>query len=197
MRPLVLTLMAAALIGIVLPGCGVGPAPGSGDDREPASRIEDSSGPGEETDGRELPEPPGSTLSYGGEIVDSGLGSYCWSSASGAVCTDSIGVPVSRETLTVPAGSALRFEYGGRGLESLGATAHRIGQGNHLEKAGRGSFLVLDEENEGYKGVELQTRRSDNRARIVADLPDGEYAVAVFARMPQGDALYGFHVVVE
>ena len=32
------------------------------------------------------PEPPGSTLSYGGETVDGGLGSYCWTAGGGWGC---------------------------------------------------------------------------------------------------------------
>lgn len=61
-----------------------------------------------------------------------------------------------------------------------------------------GNFLVPKKEGEAYEErVRLQTRRSGNRARINADLPAGQYAVEAFARFPEGDAFYGFHVVVE
>ncbi len=58
-------------------------------------------------------------------------------------------------------------------------------------------FLVPDEGGEGYERIRLQTRRSGTRARIAPELPAGVYAVAVFARFPEGDANYGFRVVVE
>ncbi len=44
---------------------------------------------------------------------------------------------------------------------------------------------------------DLPVRRSGSRARIVADLPPGEYVLDVFARMPQGDASYGFRLILE
>ena len=121
------------------------------------------------------------------------LGTYCWVSG----CVDKIGIPVNEEALGVPAGSSMTFEYGGKKLDSLSATADRIGRGSHLEKIGRVSVLVPDEGSKGSQTVRLQSHRSGNRARIVADLAAGEYAVAVFVRVPQGDALYGFRVVVE
>jgi hypothetical protein len=171
-RRLVLMFFAAVLVG--LSGCGAAPDSGSKD----GSR------------------PPESTLSYGGETVSGALGTYCWSSDSGSICVDKVGVPVNEEALTVPAGSTLTFEYGGRKLGSLSVTADRIGRGNQLERLDGISVLVPNEGSKGYKTIQLHSSRSGNRARIVADLPAGEYVVAVFVRIPQGDALYGFRVVV-
>ncbi len=184
-------VFATVLVG--LSGCGAAPDSGSKGSSEPSERTAGSGPPGG-TDGSR---PPESTLSYGGETVSGALGTYCWSSDSGSICVDKIGVPVNQEALTAPAGSTLTFEYGGRTLDSLSVTADRIGQGNHLEKADGISVLVPEGGGKGYQDVRLQSSRSGNRARIVADLPAGKYVVAVFVRVPQGDALYGFRVIVE
>src|SRR5215216_1520414 len=177
-RRLVFIFFATVLVG--LSGCGADS--GSKGGSEPPERTAGSGPPGG-TDGSR---PPESTLSYGGQTVSGALGTYCWSSDSGSICVDKVGVPVNEETLTVPAGSTLTFEYGGRTLDSLSVTAELIGRGN-----------VPDEGSKGHQEIQLQSSRSGDRARIVADLPAGKYVVAVFVRVPQGDALYGFRVVVE
>ena len=192
-RPLLLLLFAVALAGAVLSGCASGTAPGDGTTREPTGRTEDSSGPGDQVDGHELPEPPGSTLSYGGETVSAGLGSYCWVS----VCADTFAIPVSEEALTVPAGSTLTFAYEGEKLDSLNVSARRIGRRDQLKSIAGGKFLVLGEGNKGDDAIRLHTHLSGSRAHIATDLPAGRYAVEAFARFPEGDAFYGFRVVVE
>ncbi len=115
-----------------------------------------------------------------------------------SVCADTFAVPVSEEVLTVPAGSTLTFAYGGNKLDSLSVSAQRIRRKDRLRRMAGGNFLVPEKEGEAYEErVRLQTRRSENRARINADLPAGEYAVEAFPRFPEGDAFYGFRVVVE
>lgn len=47
------------------------------------------------------------------------------------------------------------------------------------------------------EGEKLGVERTGTRARIVADLPAGEYVLDAFARMPEGDASYGFPLVVK
>ena len=109
----------------------------------------------------------------------------------------------SEEVLTAPADSTLTFTYGGNKLDSLSVSAQRIGRKDRLRRMAGGKFLVPEflapeKEGEAYEErVRLQTRLSENRARINAELPAGEYAVEAFARFPEGDAFYGFHVVVE
>ena len=188
-RP-VLAFFAAALVVVVLSGCGT--ATGGAEDPEPSEKTEGSTGASDD-DGVVGPEPPGSTLSYGRETVRAELGSYCWTSA----CADSFAIPVGRETLSVPAGSTLTFAYGGRELESLSVTAHPVGQGNHLKRTAGDVFLVPDDWDKGYREIDLPVHRSGTRAHIATDLGVGEYVIAAFARMPQGDALYGFHIAVE
>ena len=187
-RCLVLVFLALALVGGFLSGCAMSQGSGSKSGSGSPEKTEGSGPPGSAS----APRPPGSTLSYGGEAVSGELGTYCWVSG----CVDKIGIPINEGALSVPAGSSMTFEYGGKNLDSLSATADRIGRGNHLEKIGQVSVLVPDEGSKGQT-IQLRSSRSGNRARIVADLPAGEYAVAVFVRVPQGDALYGFRVVVE
>ncbi len=55
-RRLVLTLFAAALVGVVLAGCGAATPSGDSDGRGASEKTEDSVGPRDETDGKELPE---------------------------------------------------------------------------------------------------------------------------------------------
>jgi hypothetical protein len=79
----------------------------------------------------------------------------------------------------------------------LSVSADRIGRGNHLEKNGDASVLTPDEGSKGQRTIRLQTHRVGDRAHVTAELPAGEYVVAAFVRVPQGDALYGFRVVIE
>ena len=76
----------------------------------------------------------------------------------------------------------------------MSVKAYRAGR--EVKGAGREDDMFLPP----FKGggaKELKVRRSGTRARIVADLPSGEYVLDVFARMPQGDASYGFRLILE
>jgi len=137
-----------------------------------------------------LPEPPGGTLSSGGRTVRGGLGTYCWTVDGGGGCADTFGISLGEERLAVPPGAALSFAYGGDRLSSLDVTAYEVsrGDGRFMD----GVFVP----NYG-RGEKLGVERTGTRARIVADLPTGEYVLDAFARMPEGDASYGFRLVVE
>ncbi len=159
------------LVCASLTDCAAATAANGSNENEPRENAE---APSESSGSTDFPEPPGSTLSYGGQTVRAGLGSYCWRSGSGSVCTDSFGTPISGETLTLPAGSTMTFAYGGEKLDSLSVSAERIGPENHLERAGGGSFLVPDEWDSEYeKPTKLQASRSGNRADLIAELPAG------------------------
>jgi hypothetical protein len=122
-------------------------------------------------------------LSYGGETAAGALETYCWSSDSGSICADAVGVSVNDETLTVPARATLTFAYGGKKLDSLSVSTDRIGRGNHPEEMGDVSVLVPNGGGKGYSTIRLQTHRFENRARGAAELPAGKYAVAAFDRV--------------
>lgn len=200
MRRLALSSLATTLVYAFLFGCGAAPEAGGKSGSDAPERTAGSGRSGS-TDGSR---PPRSTLSYGGETVIGALGTYCWTSTPsgddtlfGAMCADSVGVPVDEEALTVPAGSTLTFTYGGWRLDSLSVSADRIGQGNHLEQIGGDSVLVPNEGSKGYRTIRLQIHRAGNRAHVAAELPAGDYVVDAFVRVPEGDATYGFHVVVK
>lgn len=126
-------------------------------------------------------EPPGSTLSYGGKTVTGVLGSFCWQAKGLALCEDGAFIIDNwsrKKTLVAPSGAALTFAYGGQELDSLEVSVNSADGGDQRTKG-------------------LRTRPSGTRARIVADLPAGEYVVEAFATMPEGDAVYGFGLVVE
>ncbi len=140
------------------------------------------------------PEPPGSTLSFGGETVDGGLGAYCWTAGGGGGCVDAFGVVLEEGTLEAPTDATLSFAYGGKALDSLSVVAYRAGREG--PGGGReGDVFVMPSKGGGAE--ELRVRRSGTTARIVADLPAGEYVLNAFARMPEGDASYGFRLAVK
>jgi hypothetical protein len=192
-RRLVLTFVAATLVGVFLPGCRAARPAGRRDATKPPERTEGS----KQADSSGGSRPPESTLSYGGDTITGALGTYCWGSASGSICVDKAGYPVSEETLTVPTGSTLTFAYGGKKLDSLSGSAHRTGQGYQLKEINGGGVLVPTVGSEGNATTRLQIHRFGTRAHVAAELPVGKYVVAAFIRGPQGDAVYGFHVVVE
>jgi hypothetical protein len=139
-------------------------------------------------------EPPGSTLSYGGETVNGGLGSYCWTMRGGGACVDAGGVSLEDGALEAPAGATLSFAYRGKALDSLSVEAYRADKEG--EDGGREDVFVTP-----YRGdvgaKDLRVHRSGTRARFVADLPAGAYVLNAFARMPEGDASYGFRLILE
>ena len=142
----------------------------------------------------QIPEPPGSTLSYGGETVDGGLGTYCWSGGGGGGCSDAFAIILGEETLEAPAGATLSFAYRGKALNSLSVAAYRADREAKGGPREDDTFLPPY----GSKQAEhLPVRRSGTRASIVADLPAGEYVLDAFARMPEGDASYGFRLTVK
>ena len=141
-------------------------------------------------------EPPGSTLSYGGKTVEAGLGGYCWTSERGGSCVDAIGISLGEEKLTVPSGKPLSFQYQGKKLDSLVVMAYetgpRHGDSNRIEDG-----ILVPPYTDVGKEEQPEVRRFGNRARITARLPAGEYVIDARAGMPEGDASYGFRLVVE
>ncbi len=139
-------------------------------------------------------EPPGSTLSYGGETVEGGLGSYCWLMGGSGGCADAFAIILGEEALEAPAGATLSFAYRGRALDSLSVAAYKAGR--EVGGGGREDDMFLPP-SRGEEAKDLKIRRFGTRVRIVADLPAGEYVLEAFARMPQGDASYGFRLILK
>lgn len=157
------------------------------DRRRPETQVEKSYAP---PTVMTSPEPPGSTLSYGGDKVEAAIGTYCWFAGGSGACVDGAmivdaGANSFGDKLVVRSGAAMSFVYKGKKLDSLGTAAHKVGRkgtGNGRMDGGQGS---------------LKTRLSGTRARIFADLPPGEYVLDAFATMPEGDVSYSFGLVVK
>ena len=182
------TLLLIATVLVALYGCGMAAGPADGGGSSETTAVEETSNVPEPTLMSGGSQPPDSTLSYGGESVSGALGTYCWESG----CVDSAGIVANRDELAVPAGSTMTFAYGGSELDSAGVAAYRIGPKNQLEKMGRKVLLMP-----GGRGIRLPARQSGSRVKIAVELPAGRYVVDVFARMPQGDASYGFIIAVK
>jgi hypothetical protein len=111
----------------------------------------------------------------------------------GGGCADAFATILGEEDLEAPAGATLSFAYRGKALDSLSVTAFRAGR--EVGGGGREDEFLPPSWRKGAE--DLRVRRSGTRARIVADLPPGEYVLDVFARMPQGDASYGFRLILK
>lgn len=163
---------ATLVLALLLSGCGrtlgLGPEP-----VDPASSIDGG--------------PPRSTLSFNREAQIGGIGSFCWEQT----CADMVGIPVPNDSLTVPAGSRLIFDFSGSETLIDIHTAARPLQGRLIDGAGV-QFL----QSAGGE-VALPTTSSGNETGISADLEPGEYSVTVSISIADGDALYGFHVIVQ
>ena len=109
-------------------------------------------------------------------------------------CADAFAIILGEEVLEAPAGATLSFAYKGKALDSLSVAAYKVGREGG--GGGREDDIFLPP-SKGGGAKDPKVRRSGTRARIVADLPPGEYVLDVFARMPQGDASYGFRLILE
>jgi hypothetical protein len=189
--------LLVVVVGIALTGCAqdVGEAP---PDPEATNRTTTSEAPSGTT------KPPHSTLILGKHTVAGVHGSYCWESASGANeavsrCADAAGIPVPPvdEALTVPRGWVVVFDYGGRGRPaSVDAGTYLLGRGSELRDTPSGLFLSPTEGPSASETEELRVSRLGDRAQIPVGLPEGEYVIKIFVRVPEGDAAYYFRVVV-
>jgi hypothetical protein len=190
------TLLSAA-IAVLVSGCAAATGPDdTGGGKTSKARGEDPKPPTTMMSPSTMmfPEPPGSMLSYGGETVEGGLGSYCWLTGGSGGCADAFAIILGEEALEAPTGATLSFAYKGKALDSLSVAAYKAGREGG--GGGREDDMFLPA-SRGGGAKDLRVRRSGTRARIVADLPPGEYALDVFARMPQGDATYGFRLILE
>ena len=183
-------VLTALVLVVFLAGCAAerGDNAGSAPTQvEPtANGTEETTVLQEETTVLANPEPPDSTLSYGGREIKGALGSYCWSSGATFVCADSMGPPMGskQEMLTVPPDSEMVFRYGGQDPpKTVEAGAHSL---NKLKKAG----VVRPDRS-------LEAQGSGVQRTIPAKLPPGEYVLDVFVKVQQDDATYYFRIVVE
>lgn len=184
----VLTTLALALI---LAGCAAERGDGAGSatkQEEPAANdTEETTVLQEETTVLGLgPEPPDSTLSYGGKEVKGTPGSFCWSSGNLATCGDASWpiIPSKRKTLTVPPDSQMVFRYGGQGPPTT------------VEAA---AYALKKLQQTGTMRPErfLEAQSSGVRRTIPAKLSPGEYVLEVSIKVQQNDASYYFRILAE
>ncbi len=89
------------------------------------------------------------------------------------------------------------FDYGGRGRPaSVDAGTYLLGRDSELRDKPSGLFLSPTEGRSVSETEELRVSRLGDRAQIPAGLPEGEYVIGIFVRVPEGDAAYHFRVVV-
>jgi hypothetical protein len=148
----------------------------------------------------ELPQPPDSTLSYGGREVTGTLGTYCWdfssgsSASAGSGCVDMFDVPIppKQQTLTVPSGSEMVFRYGGQASPNRKTVEAKAYPLNKLHK---------NAQDVRPPHRSLQAHGSGVERTISAELPPGEYVVGVFfeeeGSADQHQVNYFFRIMVE
>jgi hypothetical protein len=129
--------------------------------------------------------PPAAFAQAGGDEVPLGLGSFCWA----MLCVDTIGVITVDEVLEVRSGE--RVEVSGPLMQApvagIGATAWPrpdapVDSGTWgMAWQPDGEEHVLDFDGTGF----------------AADLPPGDYIVALFVRFERGDAMYGLQLAVR
>jgi hypothetical protein len=189
-------LVTLVLVGLLVAGCagesGDGAGPTTTQEKTTANSTEETTVYEEETTVLVFPEPPDSTLSYGGRKIKGTLGTYCWSSSASSEypsgCADSFGPPIAgkQQTLTVPPDSGLVFRYGGQNPpKSVEAGAYSL---KKLMKAG--GVVRTDRT--------LKTQGSGVQRTIPAELSPGEYVLEVTIEANKQDgADYYFRVMVE
>lgn len=186
MKVLAMLVPVVLLVGCTAEkGDGAGPAPTQ--EKSGASGTEETTVYTEETTVLGLgPEPPDSTLSYGGREVKGTPGSYCWSSENLATCGDASWpiIPSKQKTLTVPPEAEMVFRYGGQDPPKT-------------VEAGAYSLKKLQEKDATMRPDDtLKAHGSGVQRAIPTELPAGEYVLEVFIEVQQGDASYYFRVVV-
>jgi hypothetical protein len=189
-------VLMTLVLALILAGCAAerGDSAGSAtkQDETTADGTEETTVLNEETTVLGLgPEPPDSTLSYGGREVEGTLGSYCWSSGvsseSMATCVDSSGPPIGskQEKLTVPPDSEMVFRYRGQDPpKTFEAGAYSL---KKLKKPG----VVRHDHS-------LKAHGSGVQRTIPAELPPGEYVLEMSVRVnEEAGADYYFRILVE
>lgn len=155
--------------------------------------------------------PPTSTLRYGAQAQTGEVGAYCWIEQrqlwfDGGSCVDISGLRMPVETLTVPVGARLAFDFGAETVPSeLRIRAIPVSTAPDPPVGQQWQMIRL------YEGYELRYTLKGTDAEITTDLRPGEYAIEVSVTVPTGSfvnpsgrrvptansASYGFHIVKE
>jgi hypothetical protein len=154
--------------------------------------------------------PPLALLESGAGSQEAGLGTYCWQAEEQGLCVDFAGIPIPETALAVQQGEQVVFTV--PGVDGLVNVAVDVYDFARAQVVG-GERQLLDPLPEvSSEGTRISYRNDGSAAVLTADLPPGQYAVAVFvgfveatfqpvapnptATTVQGDAVYGFNIEV-
>ena len=184
-------VLLTLVLVLLLAGCAVERGDGAGSattQEEPtANGTEETTVLQEETTVLGLgPEPPDSTLSYGGQEVNGTPGSFCWFSENIGACGDASWpvIPSKQKTLSVPPDSEMVFRYGGQSPPKM-------------EEVGAYSLKKLQKTGTFRPDRTLEAHGSGVQRTVPAELPPEEYVLEVSVKEQQNDASYYFRVMVE
>jgi hypothetical protein len=152
-------ILLSVAIAVLVSGCAAATSPDdTGGGETSKARREDPKTPTTMMPPTTMmfPEPPGSTLSYGGETVEGGLGSYCWLMGGSGGCADAFAIILGEEALEAPAGATLSFAYRGKALDSLSVAAYKAGR--EVGGGGREDDMFLPP-SRGREAKDLKVRR--------------------------------------
>jgi hypothetical protein len=191
-------LLTLVLVVLLLAGCAAvqGGAGQTLAEETTANGTEETTAYKEETtvlkEEGNLPQPPDSTLSYGGQEVKGLLGTYCWFSGGSGACADAPPItPPRKKTLTVPSGSEMVFRYGGQSPpDTVEAGAAPLKARAVPESTSTASPTI-------NRSRSLKALGSGVERTILVELPQGEYVVDVFLKVHKDDASYYFRIMVE
>jgi hypothetical protein len=143
-----------------------------------------------------MTEPPPAVLAINGRTQVAGVGTYCWSDASGgretvSVCADMIGIPTAEQPLAVEGSFSARLELPlDQPPETLGLDVIPVTDEDVIEA--RDSLRWWRPQVGEHHDLPL-----DTPSRFSLDLEPGLYVLSVFARWSErGDVNYGFLVEV-
>jgi hypothetical protein len=137
--------------------------------------------------------PPPVLASLGGPGVQLGLGSYCWTEASGpGLCADAVGIITNVAPFPVTRGATIEFTTS---LDLAGATGLQVRaqQADGQPIASGPDWLAWQADG---PGTVLAVTPTPTGANLEVDLDPGRYVVALFVAVPQGDAAYGLYIDV-
>ena len=165
-----------------------------GDQGAPINTPDGSSGaPGSGGTGSAPPmpdfeEPPVTTATANGETVETGIGTYCWTT----MCVDKIGVP-TKGSLTVSRGDIVTIEIpeDAPALREAGANVFEATEPQRLDD---GSEIWPYP---GAPGAEVASEVAGDTVEVVIDLEPGRYVLSVGMYFEAGDVIYGVLVDVQ
>jgi hypothetical protein len=173
---LLASLVVTALFAILVAGCN----------GEAADDEETPDG----TPGATSPRPPEGQAAAGGERVELGLGTYCWTEGGTGLCADAIGIITRDEVLSVDRGGRVSIEGD---LARADVTIARVSAwprpSDPIDSGPYGAAWGPGDAQEFSLPVEDDA--------FAADLEPGEYLVNISVNAAQGDASYGLLLTVR